>query len=129
MSQLRVCVDEQANSAPDDTLLDRLLAVVRELVPEHPASVSCNVAMLEVLAFLQAPTESNIGRFVESILALSRSTGRSFTVVTAMDDTALQAQVRKFPQLKLFGGDHIVHVRPGEEASLRSYFRFLFGAP
>ncbi len=128
MSLLRLSIDEDPHSLREGDLLERLVVVLRELVPEQPDAVSSDAAIPEVTALVQVPSEPNIARFIKSILTLSSTSGCSFTIATTLDSNAQRAQSQRFPFIAL-GKGHIVHVRPDEGPALQSYFRCLFGAP
>jgi hypothetical protein len=120
MSEIRIFIDD-FDSAPADDLLENLLSVVRRLT----TSTHIDIATSEIVALVQTPQTPNLSRFVDELLELSKAADRSFTAVMTLNP-ARQERLRKHLPVDLIN-THVVHIRPGEEAVVRTYFQLMLG--
>lgn len=130
MTILCIHVDNFENDSVGEALTIRLNDVVSELVSADRSHIVKPIegGLLELRVAIEEISEPQAERFVDRMIALSRSSGRAFTISVTLDEAAHLKQIEKYPS-HILGDEHVVHVRPSEGTVLHGYFRYLFGAP
>ena len=127
MAELHIYADDTRKNSHDAAQVSALVDVVRELLPEDDRNISSDADLFEVVVRVESVSRAQAERFISRIVELSRTSGRSFSINTSLNDKEhheiLQRDINYVPV-----DGSVIHVRPTEGPVLHAYFQYLFGA-
>ena len=127
MAELHIYADDLIAKTHDAIQVNALVDVVRELAPNDDHIISTDQDLFEVVVRLESVSGAQAERFISRIVELSRTSGRSFTINTNLNEKEHRAHLKRDTNYVPVDGS-VIHVRPTEGPVLHAYFQYLFGA-
>ncbi|MFO1303890.1 MAG: hypothetical protein U1F54_09175 [Burkholderiales bacterium] len=128
MTTIRIQAESVPTTDLRDEIADQLPDIARELAQAIDTEIVSDVyeSGATVRISVNNLGGTQVSRFIDRIIELSRTTGHEFAIEIQLDSYARLRQLAKRPG-DMLGDGHLVWVRPTEREVLHAYFAYLFG--